>query len=125
MTNARLPVYTTAAGPAFNHIGWKFYLLFIIIPSITLPFVVYYYPETKGLSLEEIGALFGDEVVLDISHLSEKERAEFDERLERTVDITQFEEKNLGHYAGDGSESNKSSSGEHVEPVGGAVHKNE
>jgi hypothetical protein len=53
-----------------------------------LPFIVYYYPETKGLSLEEIGALFGDEVALDISHLSERERAELDERLERTVDIT-------------------------------------
>jgi hypothetical protein len=79
-----------------------------------LPFIVYYYPETKGLSLEEIGALFGDEGALDISHLSEKERAELDERLERTVDITQFEEKGVGTYAGDGS---LSSSGECVEPV--------
>jgi hypothetical protein len=112
-TNAHLLVYTTAAGPAFNHIGWRFYLLFIIIPSIMLPFIVYYYPETKGLSLEEIGALFGDEVVMDISHLSEKERAELDERLERTVDVTQFEEKSVGFHA-DGSESG---SGEHVEPV--------
>lgn len=108
-SNAYPSVYTTAMGLAFNHIGWKFYLLFIIIPSLMLPFIVYYYPETKGLSLEEIGALFGDEVVLDISHLPEKERAELDERIERTVDITQFERN-----AGDSTES---SSAKQAEPV--------
>ncbi|OAG40005.1 hypothetical protein AYO21_05686 [Fonsecaea monophora] len=74
-------VYTTAAGPAFNNIGWKFYLVFIIVTSLMVPWVILYFPETKGLSLEEIGVLFGDEVALDLTHLSEEERAEFDRSI--------------------------------------------
>jgi hypothetical protein len=50
-----------------------------------IPFIVWKFPETKGLSLEEIGALFGDEVALDLSRLSESERQELDERLEHTL----------------------------------------
>lgn len=56
-------VYTTAAGPAFNNIGWKYYLVFIIVTSAMLPYLALRFPETKGLSLEEVGALFGDESV--------------------------------------------------------------
>jgi hypothetical protein len=78
-------VYTTAAGPAFNHISWKYYILFVVVCSAMIPFIVWKFPETKGLSLEEIGALFGDEVALDLSHLSESERQELDERLEYTL----------------------------------------
>ncbi|OQV02334.1 hypothetical protein CLAIMM_07550 [Cladophialophora immunda] len=81
-------VYTTAAGPAFNHIGWKFYLVFIIVTSLMLPFVILYFPETKGLSLEEIGVLFGDEVALDLSHLSEEERAAFDKNIAENLPVT-------------------------------------
>lgn len=51
-----------------------------------LPVVIYWFPETKNLSLEEIGALFDDEVAIDLSHLSEKERQEFDDRLAATID---------------------------------------
>ena len=37
--------------------------------------------KTKGLSLEEIGALFDDEIALDISHLSEEQRQDLDARI--------------------------------------------
>ncbi|KAK5224289.1 hypothetical protein LTR47_009900 [Exophiala xenobiotica] len=85
-------VYTTAAGPAFNSIGWRFYLIFIILPAIMIPVVIKFFPETKNLSLEEIGALFGDEVALDITHLSEKERQELEERISRPLASPQIEE---------------------------------
>lgn len=94
-------VYLTSAGPAFKNIGWKFYLLFIVVPAVALPFFVYFYPETKGLSLEEVGALFGDEVAMDISHLSEAERATLDEKITQTMDITHFEEKGTAFHADD------------------------
>ncbi|EXJ74621.1 uncharacterized protein A1O5_02918 [Cladophialophora psammophila CBS 110553] len=81
-------VYTTAAGPAFNHIGWRFYLVFIIVTSLMLPFVILYFPETKGLSLEEIDVLFGDEVALDLTHLSEEERAAFDKNITEGLNVT-------------------------------------
>ncbi|KAF2651490.1 MFS transporter [Lophiostoma macrostomum CBS 122681] len=46
---------------ALNAIGWKFYLV-LICPSIVYIVLIYLlFPETKGRTLEEIGALFGDE----------------------------------------------------------------
>lgn len=51
-----------AAATAFQNIGWKFYLVFILVPTFCLPIIFRYFPETKGLSLEEVGQLFGDRV---------------------------------------------------------------
>lgn len=81
-TDTTSTVLLTSAGTAFKNIGWRFYLVFIIIPALSVPLIFWYYPETKGLSLEEIGALFGDTVAVDITHLSEKERAELDKTIE-------------------------------------------
>ncbi|KAF2679224.1 MFS transporter [Lentithecium fluviatile CBS 122367] len=48
---------------ALNAIGWKFYLV-LICPSVVYIACIYFlFPETKGRTLEEIGALFGDEHV--------------------------------------------------------------
>jgi hypothetical protein len=42
-------------------IGWKFYLAFIIPGTIGGIIMFIYFPDTKGLPLEEIAAIFGDE----------------------------------------------------------------
>ncbi|KAJ5980045.1 MFS transporter [Penicillium waksmanii] len=53
-------VTLVAAPVALNTIGWKFYLV-LIIPSVFYIAAIYFlFPETKGRTLEEIGALFGD-----------------------------------------------------------------
>jgi hypothetical protein len=53
-------VTLVAAPIAMNRIGWKFYLV-LIIPSLFYIIAMYFlFPETKGRTLEEIGALFGD-----------------------------------------------------------------
>lgn len=70
-------VYTEPASTAFANIGWKYYLVFIIVPAVGLP-LIWRFPETKGLSLEEIAAIFGDEVALDLSHLTPEEKAKLD-----------------------------------------------
>ncbi|OAL05321.1 general substrate transporter [Phaeosphaeriaceae sp. SRC1lsM3a] len=57
-------LYTQAAPTAFGAIGWKYYFVFLIVPLIGAVFVWRYWPETKGATLEEIGAAFGDEVAL-------------------------------------------------------------
>jgi hypothetical protein len=44
-----------------SKIGWKFYLAFIIPGSIGGVIMFLYFPDTKGLPLEEIAAIFGDE----------------------------------------------------------------
>lgn len=42
-------------------IGWKFYLVFICITSVALVWAIFEVKETKGLPLEEIAALFGEQ----------------------------------------------------------------
>lgn len=42
-------------------VGWKFYLAFIIPGTIGGIIMFCFFPDTKGLPLEEIAALFGDE----------------------------------------------------------------
>jgi hypothetical protein len=52
-------------------IGWRYYLIFIIMAVVFVPAIWCCCPETKGLSLEEINGLFGDEVVVQLTHASE------------------------------------------------------
>ncbi|TKA60160.1 hypothetical protein B0A49_08494 [Cryomyces minteri] len=113
-------IYTTAAGPAFNTIGWRFYLVFIVVTTLMLPYVVLCFSETKGLSLEEVGALFGDEVAMDVSHLSEKEREELDANIAKTTDLTTFDLEKNRHHVNTGSPISKMSGTdiEHIEEVG-------
>ncbi|KIW63046.1 hypothetical protein PV04_09924 [Phialophora macrospora] len=74
-------VYNEVAGTAFATIGWKYYLVFVCVAVSALPFLVFCCPETKGLTLEEVGQLFGDEVGLDLSHMTAEQREELDRKL--------------------------------------------
>lgn len=60
-------VTLVGAPVALNRIGWKFYLVLIIPSACYLVAMYSLFPETKGRSLEEIGALFGDENVANIT----------------------------------------------------------
>lgn len=48
---------------AFAHVGYKYYSLFICTNAIGAVVVFLMFPETKGKTLEEISAIFGDEVI--------------------------------------------------------------
>ncbi|KAK6373317.1 hypothetical protein LTS17_008337 [Exophiala oligosperma] len=54
-------MWLQAAPTAFENIGWKFYLCFIIPAYLFAIACFLFFPDTRGLALEEIGALFGDE----------------------------------------------------------------
>lgn len=54
-------IWLQAAPTAFANIGWKFYLAFIIPGTIGGVIMWIYFPDTNGLPLEEIAAIFGDE----------------------------------------------------------------
>ena len=43
---------------AIETIGWKYYLVFLIISAIIVPIVFLFYPETMGRSLEELETMF-------------------------------------------------------------------
>jgi len=67
-------VYVEAAPTALANIKWRYYVIFVVLTFINI-FVVYFWcPETKGLSLEEINERFGDEVVVYLTNVPEKER---------------------------------------------------
>ena len=53
-------IWLQAAPTAFEKIGWKFYLCFIIPGTIGAVLMWIFWPDTKGLPLEEIAAIFGD-----------------------------------------------------------------
>ncbi|KAF9698416.1 hypothetical protein EKO04_003944 [Ascochyta lentis] len=67
-------IYTQAAPTAFAAVGWRYYLVFIIIPLSGVWFLANMLPETRLLSLEEISKLFGDEVALDLTQMTEERR---------------------------------------------------
>ncbi|KAF2469502.1 general substrate transporter [Lindgomyces ingoldianus] len=53
-------VYLQATTTAFANIGWKFYLIFIIITFFGTTLMFFLLPETKGIPLEEMAKIFGD-----------------------------------------------------------------
>ncbi|KAK9382852.1 general substrate transporter [Kockiozyma suomiensis] len=81
-------VYLEAASTAFANIGWKYYLVFICMSIFFFVLVFFYFPETKDLSLEEMAALFGDEVTDINLHRAVSDEYELDEKnsiIERVV----------------------------------------
>lgn len=59
-------MWVQAAPTAFKNIGWKFYLVFIITGALGAAVFWFLYPDTRGLPLEEIAAVFGDEAEVAI-----------------------------------------------------------
>ncbi|KAK4539179.1 hypothetical protein LTR36_001179 [Oleoguttula mirabilis] len=53
-------IWLQAAPTAFQNIGWKFYLCFIIPGTIAGLGIFLYFPDTNGIPLEEVAAMFGD-----------------------------------------------------------------
>lgn len=74
-------VYLEAAPTAFARIGWKYYVVFLVITFVNIIIVWRLFPETKGLSLEEIGELFGDDVAVQLTQLTAEERELLDQRI--------------------------------------------
>ncbi|EXJ68768.1 uncharacterized protein A1O5_07699 [Cladophialophora psammophila CBS 110553] len=78
-------IYTQTAPVAFAQVGWKFYIVFIILPLLGAALMWKFFPETKLLTLEEISRLFGDEVALDINQLSTEEKMALDREVAKGV----------------------------------------
>lgn len=59
--------YTTPAAVASGNIGWKFYMVFLACNCVSTVIVYLFLPETTGKSMEEMGDLFGDEVMVHMT----------------------------------------------------------
>lgn len=53
-------IWLQATPTAFANIGWRFYLIFIIGCFVGGVLFLCFWPDTRGLPLEEIAAIFGD-----------------------------------------------------------------
>lgn len=66
--------------PAINNIGWKTYIIFAVLNAAWVPIIYLFFPETKGLELEDVDRLFSGESTV---HLLEVEGLKNDvERVE-------------------------------------------
>ncbi|QKX62228.1 uncharacterized protein TRUGW13939_09387 [Talaromyces rugulosus] len=66
---------------SFASIGWKFYLVFICLDVFSFILVWKVFPETKGLSLEEIDELYGDPVAVHLEDSSEHKGEELEMQI--------------------------------------------
>ncbi|KAJ9614434.1 hypothetical protein H2200_002570 [Cladophialophora chaetospira] len=57
-------IYLQAAPTGLRNIGWKFFLLFIAITFCGILYVYFFVPETKGIALEELAEIFGEDVAV-------------------------------------------------------------
>ncbi|KIW91694.1 uncharacterized protein Z519_07662 [Cladophialophora bantiana CBS 173.52] len=86
-------LWTQLAPTAFEAIGWKFYLCFIIPPMLYAVLVWFTFPNTLGLPLEEIARLFGDheenfiqqQLNNPIQRMSEDKHAN---KFEQTIEVS-------------------------------------
>lgn len=47
--------------PAINNIGWRTYIIFAVLNALWVPIIYIFFPETKGLELEDVDKLFSGE----------------------------------------------------------------
>ncbi|KAM4064422.1 major facilitator superfamily protein [Hirsutella rhossiliensis] len=52
---------------AIDRIGWRTYVIFAVLNSIWVPIIFLFFPETKGLELEDVDRLFAKQNFLDDS----------------------------------------------------------
>ena len=60
--------------PAINNIGWKTYIIFAVFNAAWVPIVYFYFPETKGMELEEVDKMFSKEDDLAAAAFIDKEK---------------------------------------------------
>ncbi|KIW81686.1 hypothetical protein Z517_04712 [Fonsecaea pedrosoi CBS 271.37] len=53
-------VYLQVGPTAFQNIGYRFYIVFIVLMAVAVVWCWFLVPETKGMPLEEVAAIFGD-----------------------------------------------------------------
>jgi MFS family permease len=67
-------VLAQASPTALANVGWRYYFFFIVCNLACFLMVFFFFPETKGKSLEEVSEVFGD--IFVTIHMDEKLPAE-------------------------------------------------
>lgn len=69
--------------PAIANIGWRTYIIFAVLNATWVPIIYLFFPETKGLELEDVDRLFGGEgSIIDLM-----DGKEIDVSIKETVNV--------------------------------------
>lgn len=60
LTNTVNGIAVTVTPIGLASIGWKYYLVWAVLNASFIPMIYFLYPETNGLSLEEVDHIFSD-----------------------------------------------------------------
>lgn len=111
-------VTLVAAPVALDKIGWRFYLVLICPSAVYVVLMYFFFPETKGRTLEEIGALFGDESHV-ASHwygISEEEKQKIAEDALKLTESGRIGDEMAIQPAADEADSNHDSTKSNEKP---------
>ncbi|GKT48933.1 sulfate adenylyltransferase [Colletotrichum spaethianum] len=59
-------------------IGWKTYIIFAVLNATWVPIIYLFFPETKGLELEDVDRLFSGEEIFDSRHERDEKQEVWD-----------------------------------------------
>ena len=71
--------------PSIQNIGWRTYIIFAVFNACWVPVIYFFYPETKGLQLEDVDRLFTKTENLGTLALEEKEKRFPAEHIEKDI----------------------------------------
>lgn len=69
--NAITVMFTQTAPIALEAITWKFSFIFVACNLAFFPIIWIFFPETKGLTLEEVNRAFGDKVEVEMDQMTD------------------------------------------------------
>ncbi|EXJ84062.1 hypothetical protein A1O3_04729 [Capronia epimyces CBS 606.96] len=85
-SNAITIIFTQTAPMALDKISWKFNFVFIGCNAVFFPIVFFFFPETKGLTLEEVDRAFGVKVQIQLADIGADAATKVDEAGAEGVD---------------------------------------
>ena len=69
---------------SISNIGWRTYIIFAVLNACWVPIIFLFFPETKGLELEAVDALFSGDAPVE-PYEFEKGDGDIDVRVEQVV----------------------------------------
>ncbi|KAG0683272.1 hypothetical protein C6P40_002132 [Pichia californica] len=79
--------FTTGVTTAIENIKWRFFLVFIVLSFAFVIIAFFFFPETKNLSLEEIGEIFGDYVKDNVEESKFSHKKSNEEKINFNVTV--------------------------------------
>ena len=77
--------FVTPGATAIASIGYKYFVIFACLTVVSIVVVYFFYPETKGKSLEELAELFGEPLVVHLTDATDEQRQHMDMEIKHEM----------------------------------------